>query len=277
MDACAIFCLTVAWFLSGPLRAQAPPVSASVQAAPSQSAAQPSPDPAYPLMDRGYQALKTHDLESAVGAFEQAAQIAPERPSIHKELAFTYVKMGETEKAIREFEKIRQLAPGDYDNALSLAFLYFETQREAQALGLFEFAAKSPIPRPEIRRGRAWPGFAAIMPRASGAGSAPWSRTRKMSRRGSNWARCIARMATTGRPSHSTWRCAASRRTIARCCWNSPASTSWPTSRRRLAPGTCWPGGAATPAFRNSAVPGSTTPILYPLISSARSSTIPKT
>ncbi len=107
-------------------------------------------DPAYPFLERGYRALKAHELEDAVEAFRQAAQAAPGRVQIRKELAYTYIKMGKPEKAVREFETIRRLAPGDLENALSLAFLYSETRREDRALDLLELAAQSP--NPDTRR-----------------------------------------------------------------------------------------------------------------------------
>lgn len=103
-------------------------------------------DPAYPFLERGYRALKAHELEDAVEAFRQAAQAAPGRVQIHKELAYTYIKMGEPQKAVHELETIQRLAPGDHENALSLAFLYSETRREDRALDLLRLAAQSPNP-----------------------------------------------------------------------------------------------------------------------------------
>ena len=44
-------------------------------------------DVAYAHLDRAYDALRAKQYDAAIAAFEQAASVAPDRPSIHKDLA----------------------------------------------------------------------------------------------------------------------------------------------------------------------------------------------
>ncbi len=109
-----------------------------------QAPAPGAPDPAYANLDRAYQALRAKDLDAAEAEFRRAAQVSPQRPDIHKELAYLYVRMGETEKAVAERETIRKLAPQDGENLMALGYLYFETRLEHMGVEMFELASRHP-------------------------------------------------------------------------------------------------------------------------------------
>src|SRR5580692_2898252 len=92
------------------------------------SLAQPSgvPDPVSDPLNRAYSAVKAADYDSAVGQFLQAIDLAPQRPSIRKDLAYTYLKTGENDLAREQFHQAMLLDPKDLSVAMEYAFLCFE-------------------------------------------------------------------------------------------------------------------------------------------------------
>ena len=56
----------------------------------------PLPDPAYADLDKAYQALQGRQYDRAIAGFERAIALAPDRPSVRKDLAYTWLKVGET-------------------------------------------------------------------------------------------------------------------------------------------------------------------------------------
>ena len=70
-------------------------------------------DPSYPLLEKAYEAVRQADYERAIAAFEQAVKLAPDRPSIHKDLAYTLLKIGESVRARDHFASTMSLDPTD--------------------------------------------------------------------------------------------------------------------------------------------------------------------
>ncbi|HTS70257.1 MAG TPA: tetratricopeptide repeat protein, partial [Terriglobia bacterium] len=119
--------------------AQSPPVLPSA----------PSPygnpgQPLYTAMDRTFKALAQQDYDAAIQNLQQAAQIAPARPDIHKQLGYAYIRTGQTGLAIGEFERVRQLDPKDQATLLQLGYLYQGAKRDKEAAEVFQRAAQGP-------------------------------------------------------------------------------------------------------------------------------------
>jgi Flp pilus assembly protein TadD len=95
-------------------------------------------DPAWPLLDRAYNALRNREYDTAITAFQEAARIEPSRASIRKDLAYTLLKVGENERARDEFAEAMRLDAADDHVALEYAFLAYETKRQADARRIFD-------------------------------------------------------------------------------------------------------------------------------------------
>lgn len=94
--------------------------------------AQP-PDAAYEPLSKAFDALRTHDYDSAISYFRQAVQLSPVRSDIRKNLAYTLLKTGDSESARDQFGEAARIDPGDLHVALEYAFLCFEAHDEAPA------------------------------------------------------------------------------------------------------------------------------------------------
>jgi Flp pilus assembly protein TadD len=86
-----------------------------------------TPDGVYPILEKAYSALTAKDYDAAIALFRQAAQLAPSRPDIPKNLAYTLLKVGDTEAARDAFLTAMNLDPNDQTAALEFAFLAHET------------------------------------------------------------------------------------------------------------------------------------------------------
>jgi Flp pilus assembly protein TadD len=84
-------------------------------------AAAQAADPAYSALEEAYKALRAIDYDHAIAAFEQAAALAPQRPSIRKDLAYALLKTGATEAARDQFAEAMKLDPVDEQVALEYA------------------------------------------------------------------------------------------------------------------------------------------------------------
>ncbi len=100
-------------------------------------------DPAYAELDKAYQSLKTKEYDGAIAGFERAIALAPDRPSVRKDLGYTLLKVGETAAARDQFAEAMRLDPGDDQVALEYAFLCYETHQEVTARRVFERYRKS--------------------------------------------------------------------------------------------------------------------------------------
>src|SRR6266403_716710 len=89
-------------------------------------------------LDQAYEALRAKDYAQAIAGFEHALALAPDRPSVRKDLAYTLLKVGETEAARDQFAAAMRLDPRDDQVALEYAFLCYETHREAAARRIFD-------------------------------------------------------------------------------------------------------------------------------------------
>src|SRR5437879_2569891 len=100
-------------------------------------------DPAYAALERAYEALRAKDYDRAILAFQQASQLAPNRPSIHKDFAYTLLKIGETEAARDQFAEAMRLDPADEHVALEYGFLCYETKQQVTARRIFDRVRKT--------------------------------------------------------------------------------------------------------------------------------------
>jgi tetratricopeptide (TPR) repeat protein len=100
-------------------------------------------DPAYAELDQAYRALKVKEYEHAIAGFEHAIALAPDRPSVRKDLAYSLLKVGETAAARDQFAEAMRLDPGDDQVALEYAFLCYETRQEVMARRIFDRYRKS--------------------------------------------------------------------------------------------------------------------------------------
>jgi Flp pilus assembly protein TadD len=101
------------------------------------TAAQDS-DPAYRPLQQAYDALRQKNYDQAIAGFRQAIALAPNRASIHKDLAYTLLKIGENEAARDQFAEAMRLEPSDDHVALEYAFLCYETKQQSQARRTFD-------------------------------------------------------------------------------------------------------------------------------------------
>jgi Flp pilus assembly protein TadD len=95
-------------------------------------------DPAYGPLEKAFNALHAQHYDQAVLNFERAIELAPDRPSIHKDLAYTLLKIGQTEQARDHFAAAVRLDPADLHVALEYAFLCFETKQRPTARRIFD-------------------------------------------------------------------------------------------------------------------------------------------
>ena len=101
-------------------------------------------DPAYDPLEKAYQAIRLAEYSEAVGHLKQAAEIAPRRASIRKQLGYAYLKLNDVEAARRMFEETLSLDPSDHHAALQLGFIYHKAGETTQAIALFrEVRAKA--------------------------------------------------------------------------------------------------------------------------------------
>jgi Flp pilus assembly protein TadD len=106
------------------------------------SAAQDS-DPSYQPLQRAYDALRDKNYEPAVAAFRRAIELAPNRPSIRKDLAYTLLKIGENKAARDQFAEAMRLDPTDQHVALEYGFLCYETNQQTEARRIFDRIRKT--------------------------------------------------------------------------------------------------------------------------------------
>ncbi len=106
-------------------------------------AAAQTQDPAFDPLQRAYEALRSGNDAEAVRWFEQAAQLAPGRASIPKELGYVYLRLGDEQQSRRMFEQAAEIDPADGHTALEVAFGYQRAGDVERAQPWFERAAKS--------------------------------------------------------------------------------------------------------------------------------------
>jgi tetratricopeptide (TPR) repeat protein len=94
--------------------------------------AQP-PDAAYKTLTQAFDSLRNRDYDAATSSFRQAADLAPSRADIRKNLAYTLLKTGDSDGAREQFGEAARLDPADEHVALEYAFLCFEARDEAPA------------------------------------------------------------------------------------------------------------------------------------------------
>ena len=100
-------------------------------------------DPAYAPLEKAYQALRNRDYDRAIEGFEQALRLAPDRASIHTDLAYALLKIGESEAARDQFAEAMRLDRADERAALEYAFLCYETREPVLARRTFDWLRKA--------------------------------------------------------------------------------------------------------------------------------------
>jgi Flp pilus assembly protein TadD len=102
-----------------------------------------NPDPAYGALEQAYASLREKNYDQAIAGFRQAIALAPNRASIHKDLAYALLKVGENEEARDQFAEAMRLDPTDQHVALEYAFLCYETKQQAIARRVFDRIRKT--------------------------------------------------------------------------------------------------------------------------------------
>jgi len=102
-----------------------------------------NPDPAYGALEQAYASLREKNYDQAIAGFRQAIALAPNRASIHKDLAYALLKVGENEEARDQFAEAMRLDPTDQHVALEYAFLCYETKQQAVARRIFDRIRKT--------------------------------------------------------------------------------------------------------------------------------------
>ena len=94
-------------------------------------------------LENAYRLLREKKYLEAIEELRRAAETAPRRTDVRKELGYAYLKAGETDAARDVFEQALELDPTDLRVALELAFLSHETGREARSLELLDRVRRS--------------------------------------------------------------------------------------------------------------------------------------
>jgi Flp pilus assembly protein TadD len=102
-----------------------------------------NPDPAYGPLEQAYAALREKNYDQAVAGFRHAIALAPNRASLHKDLAYALLRIGENEDARDQFAEAVRLDPRDQHVALEYAFLCYETKQQAVARRIFDRIRKT--------------------------------------------------------------------------------------------------------------------------------------
>ncbi len=102
-----------------------------------------NPDPAYGPLEQAFASLREKSYDQAIAEFRQAIALAPDRASIHKDLAYALLKVGENEEARDQFAEAMRLDPADQHVALEYAFLCYETKQQAIARRVFDRIRKT--------------------------------------------------------------------------------------------------------------------------------------
>lgn len=90
-------------------------------------------DPAYAVLTKAFDALRLSDYDTAIAAFQKAAQLSPQRADIRKNLAYALLKTGDSVSARDSFGEAMRIDPADFHVALEYAFLCFEAKDDAPA------------------------------------------------------------------------------------------------------------------------------------------------
>jgi tetratricopeptide (TPR) repeat protein len=95
-------------------------------------------DPAYPVLERAYVAVRAGSWDSAIAGFRTVLEMRPERVDVRKDLGYAYLKAGENELARDQFGEAMRRAPEDVQVALEYAFLCYETRQTTEARRVFD-------------------------------------------------------------------------------------------------------------------------------------------
>jgi Tfp pilus assembly protein PilF len=117
---------------------------AAAQAPPNANPGRPDPgDAALAPLTRAYEALRIKNYDAAIEGFQQALELAPDRPAVREDLAYTLLKTGETVAARDQFAEALRLDAANDQIALEYAFLCYETKQPIIARRTFERLSKA--------------------------------------------------------------------------------------------------------------------------------------
>jgi tetratricopeptide (TPR) repeat protein len=91
------------------------------------------------------------DVAGAIGAFTQAAELNPNDPNIHKELADAYSSQGRSDDAFCELMAALLIDPRDAQAHAAIGQLYLDTERDEEAVTAFNRALELTPDRYETR------------------------------------------------------------------------------------------------------------------------------
>jgi tetratricopeptide (TPR) repeat protein len=91
------------------------------------------------------------DVVGAIGAFTQAAELNPNDPNIHKELADAYSSQGRSDDAFCELMAALLIDPRDAQAHAAIGQLYLDTERDEEAVTAFNRALELTPDRYETR------------------------------------------------------------------------------------------------------------------------------
>ena len=106
------------------------------------------PDPAYQPLEKAYEALRAKNYDDAISSFERAIALAPQRASIHKDLAYTLLKVGSNDAALDQFAAAMRLDPADQHVALDMRFSATRPNSRSPRGASSTVFAKTATPRP---------------------------------------------------------------------------------------------------------------------------------
>ena len=98
------------------------------------------PDSFFGHVNLGRAYADTSDLESALGEFQTAMQIAPNHPMPHYDLANAYYRAGDLDRAVARYKEAIRLDPNDAKFHFNLALAYLAAERLDPAIAALETA-----------------------------------------------------------------------------------------------------------------------------------------
>jgi tetratricopeptide (TPR) repeat protein len=94
-------------------------------------------------IELGWMYAGSTDKNSALDAFQKAADADPKQVLPYKMLAFMYSDLGKRDEAIATWQKVQSIAPDDPDMPLNLGGLYLAKKLYPEAVSVFESATKA--------------------------------------------------------------------------------------------------------------------------------------
>jgi tetratricopeptide (TPR) repeat protein len=94
-------------------------------------------------IELGWMYAGSTDKNSALDAFQKAAEAEPKQVIPYKILAFMYADLGKRDEAVATWQKVQSIAPDDPDAPTNLGWLYLAKKLYPEAVLAFESAARA--------------------------------------------------------------------------------------------------------------------------------------